>query len=215
MRKWITGFCAIFAVLATASPGEVHAENEDRSNDVQLALSCALRYGEALRYEEHAVANPIFLKRQSTLIGRLDPDNLLTFWALEGGDTMLSVEQHAEALTECDRTFGFSPITEVIDSRPSIPPIADFDCAVAYRLVAMIRRDSNQAQSAMERAQYALRRYHTANPELDPGSLGPQVNALARTRGERIQQGLESAEALTNDFDVCEAHYSFAAAGVQ
>lgn len=67
----------------------------------------------------------------------------------------------------------------------------------------------------MERAQYALRLHHTANPELDPGSLGPQVNALARTRGERIRQGLESAEALTNDIDVCEAHYSFAAAGGQ
>lgn len=128
---------------------------------------------------------------------------------------MLPVERHVEALTECDRTFGFSPLTEVINSRPSIPPIADFDCAVAYRLVAMIRRDSNQdeAQSAMERAQYALRRYHAANPELDPGSLGPQVNALARTRGERIQQGLESAETLTHDFDVCEAQYSFAVAG--
>ena len=67
----------------------------------------------------------------------------------------------------------------------------------------------------MERAQYALRRYHAANPELDPGSLGPQVNALARTRGERIQQGQESGEALTNDITTCEAKYGFAQAGGQ
>ncbi|WP_367715068.1 hypothetical protein AB2N04_14240 [Nitratireductor sp. GISD-1A_MAKvit] len=163
------------------------------------------------------MANPIFRKRQSAMVGRLNPSNLVEYWGLEGLNFMPPVEQHVEALAECDRTFGFSPITEMIDSSPSIPPIADFDCAVAYRLVSMIRRDSNQAQSAsaMERAQYALRLHHTANPELDPGSLGPQVNALARTRGERIRQGLESAEALTNDIDVCEAHYSFAAAGGQ
>lgn len=100
MRNWITVFCAILAVVTIMPPGKVQAENEDLSNDAQLALSYALRYGEALRYEEHAVANPIFLKRQSALIGRLDPVNLITFWALEGGDTMLPVERHVEALIE-------------------------------------------------------------------------------------------------------------------
>lgn len=97
--------------------------------------------------------------------------------------------------------------------------ISDFDCAVAYRLFAAIRhdidQDQEQAQSAMERAQYALRRHQIANPELAPNSLGPQVNELARTRGERIQQGQESGEALTNDINACEAQYGFAAAGGQ
>src|SRR5690606_10943521 len=97
--------------------------------------------------------------------------------------------------------------------------INDFDCAVAYRLLAAIRHDIDQdqvqAQSAMERAQYALRLHHTANPELDPGSLGPQVNGLARTRGEQIQQGQESGEALFNDINACEAKYGFAQAGGQ
>jgi len=41
------------------------------------------------------------------------------------------------------------------------------------------------------------------------------VNGLARTRGEQIQQGQESGEALTNDINACEAKYGFAQAGGQ
>jgi hypothetical protein len=78
-----------------------------------------------------------------------------------------------------------------------------------------VDQDQVQAQSAMQRAEYALQRHQTANPELDPNSLGPQVNGLARTRGEQIQQGQESGEALTNDINACEAKYGFAQAGGQ
>lgn len=222
MRTGLAGLAAAaLSVLALAAPGEARAENEDRSNDVQYVLNCAIEYAKS------ASADSSFLERQMALRDRFDLDHENIWLMAKLGDVsdIIPVEWIVDGLAECDRTFGFSPITELIDSRPGIPltpsspQIADFDCAVAYRLLAAIRHDVDQdqvqAQNAMQRAEYALRLHQTANPELDPGSLGPQVNGLARTRGEQIQQGQESGEALTNDINACEAKYGFAQAGGQ
>lgn len=127
---------------------------------------------------------------------------------------------YGQWIRTCDQTHGFTPVFSFgADAFTRSAAISDFDCAVAHRLLAAIRHDIDQdqvqARSAMERAQHALRLHHTANPELDPGSLGPQVNGLARTRGEQIQQGRESGEALFNDINACEAKYGFAQAGGQ
>ena len=219
MRTGLAGLAAALTVLALAAPGEARAENEDRSNDAQYALNCAIEYAKG------ASADSSFLERQMALRDRfdLDHENIWLMAMLGDVSDIIPAEWIVDGLAECDRTFGFSPITELIDSRPGIPllpsvrQIADFDCAVAYRLLAAIRHDVDQvqAQSAMQRAEYALQRHQTANPELDPNSLGPQVNGLARTRGEQIQQGQESAEALFNDINACEAKYGFAQAGGQ
>jgi hypothetical protein len=228
MRTGLAGLAAAaLTVLALAAPGEARAENEDRSNDAEYALNCAIEYAKA------ASADSSFLERQMALRDRfdLDHENIWLMAMLGDVSDIIPAEWIVDGLAECDRTFGFSPITQVIDAdsffgaRPGIPltpsvrQIADFDCAVAYRLLAAIRHDVDQdqvqAQNAMQRAEYALRLHQTANPELDPGSLGPQVNGLARTRGEQIQQGQESGEALTNDINACEAKYGFAQAGEQ
>ena len=217
----LAGFATVLVALALAAPGEARAETEDRSNDAQYAENCAIEYAKG------ASADSSFLERQMALRDRfdLDHDNIWLMAMLGDVSDIIPVEWIVDGLAECDRTFGFNPITEVINARPGIPltpsvrQIADFDCAVAYRLLAAIRHDVDQdqvqAQNAMQRAEYALRLHQTANPELDPGSLGPQVNGLARTRGEQIQQGQESGEALTNDINACEAKYGFAQAGGQ
>ena len=219
--KWMGTLTAMLAALTLAVPEPARAENEDRSSDAQYAENCAVEYARA------ALADFRFLERQMALRDRFDLDHENIWLMAKLGDVsdIIPVEWIVDGLAECDRTFGFSPITELIDSRPGIPltpsspQIADFDCAVAYRLLAAIRHDVDQdqvqAQNAMQRAEYALRLHQTANPELDPGSLGPQVNGLARTRGEQIQQGQESGEALTNDINACEAKYGFAQAGGQ
>lgn len=212
----LAGFATVLVALALAAPGEARAETENRSNDAQYAENCAIEYAKG------ASADSSFLERQMALRDRfdLDHENIWLMAMLGDVSDIIPVEWIVDGLAECDRTFGFNPITEVINARPGIPltpsvrQIADFDCAVAYRLLAAIRHDIDQdqvqAQGAMERAEYALRRHQTANPELDPGSLGPQVNGLARTRGEQIQQGRETGEALTNDINACEAKYDFA-----
>ena len=212
----LAGFATVLVALALAAPGEARAETEDRSNDAQYAENCAIEYAKG------ASADSSFLERQMALRDRfdLDHENIWLMAMLGDVSDIIPVEWIVDGLAECDRTFGFNPITEVINARPGIPltpsvrQIADFDCAVAYRLLAAIRHDIDQdqvqAQNAMQRAEYALRLHQTANPELDPGSLGPQVNGLARTRGEQIQQGQESGEALTNDINACEAKYDFA-----
>ena len=217
----LAGFATVLVALALAAPGEARAETEDRSNDAQYAENCAIEYAKG------ASADSSFLERQMALRDRfdLDHENIWLMAMLGDVSDIIPVEWIVDGLAECDRTFGFNPITEVINARPGIPltpsvrQIADFDCAVAYRLLAAIRHDIDQdqvqAQNAMQRAEYALRLHQTANPELDPGSLGPQVNGLARTRGEQIQQGQESGEALTNDINACEAKYGFAQAGGQ
>jgi hypothetical protein len=215
----LAGFATVLVALALAAPGEARAETEDRSNDAQYAENCAIEYAKG------ASADSSFLERQMALRDRfdLDHENIWLMAMLGDVSDIIPVEWIVDGLAECDRTFGFNPITEVINARPGIPltpsvrQIADFDCAVAYRLLAAIRHDIDQvqAQGAMERAEYALRRHQTANPELDPGSLGPQVNGLARTRGEQIQQGRETGEALTNDINACEAKYDFAQTGGQ
>src|SRR5690554_349501 len=222
MRTGLAGLAAAaLSVLALAAPGEARAENEDRSNDAPSALNCAVKYA------THEDGDLYFLERFVALRDRFNLDHELIWLTVMTDMTsdLMPAEFIVATLAECDRTFGFSPITELIDSRPgipqapSVPQIADFDCAVAYRLLAAIRHDVDQdqvqAQNAMQRAEYALRLHQTANPELDPGSLGPQVNGLARTRGEQIQQGQESGEALTNDINACEAKYGFAQAGGQ
>src|SRR5690606_6462866 len=221
MRTGLAGLAAALTELALAAPGEARAENEDRSNDAQYALNCAIKYAKG------ASADSSFLERQMALRDRfdLDHENIWLMAMLGDVSDIIPAEWIVDGLAECDRTFGFSPITELIDSRPgipqtpSVPQITDFDCAVAYRLIAAIRHDVDQdqvqAQNAMQRAEYALRLHLTANRELDPNSLGPQVNGLARTRGEQIQQGQESAEALFNDINACEAKYGFAQAGKQ
>ncbi|TYB80795.1 hypothetical protein [Maritimibacter fusiformis] len=221
MRTGLAGLAAALTVLALAAPGEARAENEDRSNDAQYALNCAIEYAKG------ASADSSFLERQMALRDRfdLDHENIWLMAMLGDVSDIIPAEWIVDGLAECDRTFGFSPITELIDSRPgipqtpSVPQITDFDCAVAYRLIAAIRHDVDQdqvqAQNAMQRAEYALRLHLTANPELDPNSLGPQVNGLARTRGEQIQQDQESGEALFNDINACEAKYGFAQAGGQ
>lgn len=215
IRNWIMGFCAMPAMLTSALPQEVRAQNEDRSNDAQYAENCAVEYARA------ALADFRFLERQMALRDRFDLDHQQIGLMAMMGDVsdVIPAEWIVESLAECDQTFGFSPATQLIDSRPAIPQspmpqIADFDCAVAYRLLAAIRtdidRDQQQAQDAMERTRHALGRHHAANPDLDPNSLGPQVNALAATRGQQIQQGQETAEALTNDINACEVKYGFA-----
>lgn len=211
MRDWIRRFGAILAALALVLPGEARAENEDRSNDARYAENCAINYMQNVALE------PEYMGQIMSLVHRFDLDLLQVQRRAATGD--YSVFMSGTELADCDRAFGFSQDTPQIDSTPAMPAVSDFDCAVAYRLLAAIRHDIDQnqvqAQNAMERAEYALRRHQTANPDLDPSVLGPQVNGLARTRGEQIQQGQESGEALTNGINACEAQYGFATAGGQ
>jgi len=69
---------------------------------------------------------------------------------------------------------------------------------------------SNHSDSPLQ-----IHLHQTANPELAPSSLGPQMNGLAKTRGEQIQQGQESGETLTNDINAREAKCGFTQAGRQ
>jgi len=173
MRTGLAGLAAaMLAVLALVAPGEARAENEDRSNDAHYALNCAIEYAKS------ASADSSFLERQMALRDRfdLDHENIWLMAMLGDVSDIIPVEWIVDGLAECDQTFGFSPITQVIDAdsffggRPGIPQtqIADFDCAVAYRLIAAIRHDVDQdqvqAQNAMQRAEYALRLHLPPTP---------------------------------------------------
>ncbi|MCK9544630.1 MAG: hypothetical protein M0R03_21625, partial [Novosphingobium sp.] len=141
--KWMGTLTAMLAALTLAVPEPARAENEDRSNDAQYALNCAIEYAKG------ASADSSFLERQMALRDRFDLDHQQIGLMAIMGDVsdIIPVEWIVDGLAECDRTFGFSPVTEVINARPgipqspSMPQIADFDCAVAYRLLAAIRHD--------------------------------------------------------------------------
>lgn len=219
MRNRNVGFCAMLVVLALASPGEARAEDEDRSNDAQYAMTCAIEYA---GYAELAPADSGFLERQMALMDRFDLDHEVVALRSVAGMARLGVlsgdipvEWLVNTLAECDRAFGFSPITKLIDSKPGLnqTEIADFDCAVAYWLLGAFV--VNQRQAALQRSEFATGLYHLDNPLEEPAAVGQQVIAAAQARGQQLQRDQESGETLSNDINACEVKYGFAQAGGQ
>ncbi|HHX90654.1 MAG TPA: hypothetical protein GX700_12995 [Paracoccus sp.] len=241
----LAGFATVLVALALAAPGEARAETEDRSNDAQYAENCVIEYAKG------ASADSSFLERQMALRDRfdLDHDNIWLMAMLGDVSDIIPVEWIVDGLAECDRTFGFNPITEVINARPAIPQspsmpqIADFDCAAAYWLRgAMYPMDQ---AAAGERAQFALGRYQAENAGLSVEQIIGQVQAAGNARYERIMhesRGLEElrqemiadgqnpdeatlterlqrraveARSFQQDIIACEAKYGFAQAGGQ
>lgn len=241
----LAGFATVLVALALAAPGEAQAETEDRSNDAQYAMYCAVEYA------QYSVADFNFLGRRMALRDRFDLDHEQISAMAKFADVSdaMPADLAAEGLAECDRTFGFSPITEVINARPgipqtpTIPQIADFDCAAAYWLRgAMYPMDQ---AAAGERAQFALGRYQAENAGLSVEQIIGQVQAAGNARYERIMhesRGLEElwqemiadgqnpdeatfterlqrraveARSFQQDIIACEAKYGFAQAGGQ
>jgi hypothetical protein len=197
----LAGFATVLAALALAAPGEARAETEDRSNDAQYALECAIEYA------INANADFRFLERQLALRDRfnLDHEHIRDMVLVFGTSEYLPVEMVVDGLAECDRTFGFSPITEVIDAdsffgaRPGIPQtqIADFDCAVAYWLHGAM--DPLGQAAAGQRAQFALGRYQAENAGLSVEQIIGQVQAAGNARYERIMHESRGLEELRQE----------------
>ncbi len=90
---------------------------------------------------------------------------------------------------------------------------SDFDCAISYWLHGAF--NAAEQQSALQRADFALDKHLQTDSSQPRAVVEQQLMAEGQTRGQRIQQGLESADGLRADLAACELKYAFARAGAQ
>ena len=226
MRTGLAGLAAAMLTgLALAAPGEARADQRD-----VYAESCAVFYYQATRsarapeiiadfqqindqnrwltliqtygLDQDAVVGAAISGVGSTAAEVLIQDKLDSEDS-SSGDRITAVS----ALAECDQLYGFTPRFALTNQ------VSDFDCAVAYWLLGSFEVDHRQA--ALRRSEFAGGLYHMDNPLEEAAAIGQQVMAAGQARGQRIQQGQESANELRNDLAACDAKYGFAQAGEQ
>lgn len=117
-------------------------------------------------------------------------------------------EDHTRRVAECDRAFGFSPVTTLVAGKLTIRQMADLTCASAYWLHGAAT--PAEQQQALQRARHAIEQHLAANPGDDRARTEQRVMAEGQTRGQRIQSGAEKIEAWHDDLLACESKYRFA-----
>ena len=90
---------------------------------------------------------------------------------------------------------------------------SDFDCATSYWLHGAF--NAAEHQGALQRANFALDKHLQADSSQSRAAVEQQLMTEGQARGQRIQQGHESADGLRANLTACESKYGFARAGAQ
>lgn len=108
---------------------------------------------------------------------------------------------YGQWISACDREHGFRPVF-------SFGVIEHLECVTHYWTMGALRRDLQPATTP--RLQQAARAYARATPGTTEDDIRSKVVPLVRTRGQQIQGGQDSFEALIADIDGCDAQYGLA-----